>query len=185
MSGLFYLCWIPLPLAFAAHLFFRDKDQFLHFSLTFVLVNLIGFIIYYLYPAAPPWYYQANGANFLPRTLGNTAGLHKFDDYFKVDVFSSLYSKSSNVFGAMPSLHCSYPMIVVYYGIKKKLGWINLLFLLVTVGIWFAAVYSSHHYVLDVVAGIACAITGIFIFQQIILRSRGVRKFLTLYKKCI
>ena len=30
-----------------AYLFFKDKEQFLHFSLTFVLVNMIGFIIYY------------------------------------------------------------------------------------------------------------------------------------------
>jgi hypothetical protein len=28
-------------------------------------------------------------------------------------------------------------------------------------GIWFAAVYSSHHYVLDVLAGIACGLAGL------------------------
>jgi membrane-associated phospholipid phosphatase len=32
------------------------------------------------------------------------------------------------------------------------------------VGIWFAAVYNSHHYVLDIVAGITCGITGIILF---------------------
>src|SRR6185503_3945190 len=36
ISGIFYLCWIPVPLAFAAYLFFKDKQLFLHFSLTFV-----------------------------------------------------------------------------------------------------------------------------------------------------
>src|ERR1700744_3576479 len=69
MAGIFYLCWIPVPLAFAAYLFFTNRRrQFLLFSLTFVLVNFIGFIIYYLYPAAPPWYVQYNGFIFHPGT---------------------------------------------------------------------------------------------------------------------
>jgi len=182
ISGIFYLCWIPVPLTFAAYLFFKDKGLFLHFSLTFVLVNMIGFIIYYACPAAPPWYYQMNGANFLPGTLGNTAGLHKFDDYFNIMVFHSLYEKSSNVFAAMPSLHSSYPLIVLYFGIKKKLGWMNLVFVIVAIGIWSAAVYSSHHYILDVLAGIACAVAGIFIFEKILLRSNVFSKFLNFYK---
>jgi hypothetical protein len=182
LTGIFYLCWIPVPLAFAAYLFFKNKDLFLHFSLTFVLVNMLGFIVYYIYPAAPPWYYQLNGANFIKGTLGNTAGLHKFDEYFNIEIFHSLYAKSSNVFAAMPSLHSSYPLIVLYFGIKQKMGWMNLVFGLIAVGIWFAAVYTSHHYIVDVVAGITCAIAGIFVFEKVLLRNASFFKFLNFYK---
>ena len=185
LTGIFYLCWIPVPLALAAYFFFKDKTMFLHFSLTFVLVNMIGFIVYYIYPAAPPWYYHLNGDHFFAHTPGNTAGLHKFDDFFHAGIFRSLYAKSSNVFGAMPSLHCSYPVIVLYYGIKKKFGWVNFFFLLVMLGIWFSAVYSSHHYVLDLLAGIICAIAGIFFFEKILLRSARVNRFLNLYRAAI
>ena len=182
LAGIFYLCWIPVPLAFATYLFFKDKELFLHFSFTFVLVNMLGFIIYYAYPAAPPWYYQLNGTHFFPGTLGNTAGLYKFDAYFNIRVFGNLYEKSSNVFAAMPSLHSSYPLIVLYFGLKNKLGWINLVFALVAIGIWSAAIYTSHHYVLDVLAGITCAVTGILIFEKIFLSSKGINKFLQYYK---
>jgi membrane-associated phospholipid phosphatase len=65
----------------------------------------------------------------------------------------------------MPSLHASYPLIVLFYGIKNKLGKINLVFAVVMAGIWFAAVYNSHHYVLDVLAGILCGSIGIGLFQ--------------------
>ncbi len=106
MTGIFYLCWIPVPLAFAAYLFFKDKKLFLQFALTFVFVNFIGFIIYYAYPAAPPWYMQLNGNNFIANTKANTAGLSRFDSFFNVAVFTNLYTKGSNVFAAMPSLHC-------------------------------------------------------------------------------
>ncbi len=165
LCGIFYLCWIPVPLAFASILFFKNRKLFFQFSLTFFLVNMIGFIGYYLYPAAPPWYVAKNGFQFLPATPGNTAGLGRFDEFFNVPVFKSIYAKSSNVFAAMPSLHASYLMIVLFYGIKGKMKAWNILFAVIMLGIWFAAVYSSHHYILDVMAGILCAILGIVLFQ--------------------
>jgi membrane-associated phospholipid phosphatase len=38
------------------------------------------------------------------------------------------------------------------------------------VGIWFAAVYSGHHYVLDVLAGIGCGLAGIGLFNLLYSR---------------
>ncbi|AKD56824.1 phosphatase PAP2 family protein [Spirosoma radiotolerans] len=167
LTGLFYLTWVPIPLSFATYLFFKDRPAFFPFALTFVLVNLLGFVLYYVYPAAPPWYIQAHGFAFEPHTPGNTGGLAAFDQYVGVPVFASIYAKSSNVFAAMPSLHSSYPVIVLYHGIKKRMGSINWFFGLIMVGIWFSAVYTSHHYVLDVLAGITCALTGIALFRQL------------------
>ncbi len=181
LSGLFYLCWIPVPLAFATWLFFKDKVIFLQFALSFVLVNMLGFIIYYIYPAAPPWYIQKFGVGFIANTKGNTAGLQRFDDYLGLGIFEGLYAKSSNVFAAMPSLHSSYPLIVLYYGIKKRVGWVNLVFVLIMVGIWFAAIYTSHHYLLDVFAGIICAIISLLIFQKWLLKTTWVKTFILFY----
>jgi inositol phosphorylceramide synthase catalytic subunit len=186
LTGLFYLCWIPVPLAFAAYLFFKDKPLFLQFSLTFVLVNFIGFIIYYTYPAAPPWYIQLHGDTFIAGTPGNTAGLARFDHYFGVNIFKNLYEKSSNVFAAMPSLHSSYPLIVVYYGFKKGVGVVaKMIFVAVMLGIWFAAVYTSHHYVLDVLAGISCAIAGILLFQKVLIKNSTFTQLLDKYRTLI
>ena len=181
LSGFFYLCWIPVPLAFAAWLFFNDKAIFLQFAFSFVLVNMLGFIIYYVYPAAPPWYIEKYGVDFIKDTKGNTAGLQRFDDYVGIGIFDSLYAKSSNVFAAMPSLHSSYPVVVLYYGIKKRVGWINIIFVLIMLGIWFAAIYTGHHYLLDVLAGIACAIITLYLFQKWLLKSELVKRFFQFY----
>jgi hypothetical protein len=177
ISGIFYLCWVPVPIIFAGYLFFTNREQFMYFSLTFLFVNIIGFIIYYIYPAAPPWYIQRYGFQFAAHTPGNTAGLQQFDDFFHAGIFHALYAKSSNVFAAMPSLHSAYPLITLYYGIKNRLGAINILFAIIMLGIWFAAIYTSHHYVLDVLAGVACAITGIFIFQKWIVTNKKFKAF--------
>jgi len=166
LTGFFYLMWVPVPLAFAAFLFFsNERRNFLNFLLTFVWVNLLGFVVYYLYPAAPPWYVQQHGFEFIAGTPGNTAGLIRFDNFFGIELFKSIYSKGSNVFAAMPSLHSAYPLIVVYYGTKGKFRKANVFFITVMIGIWFAAVYTSHHYLADVLSGITTAIVGIISFN--------------------
>jgi membrane-associated phospholipid phosphatase len=133
-------------------------------------VYLIGFVIYYIYPAAPPWYVQQHGFELQPHTPGNTAGLIKFDEFFNVSIFRGLYAKGSNVFAAMPSLHSAYPLIVLYFAWKNNTGPFKIVSVIVTVGIWFAAVYTGHHYILDVLAGILCAIAGILLYERVLCR---------------
>jgi len=45
------------------------------------------------------------------------------------------------------------PVIVLYYGLKKKVGLINSFFFLFMIEIWFSAIYAGHQYVQDVMAG--------------------------------
>ena len=172
MAGSFYLTWIPVPLMFATYLFYKNRQQFIYFSMTFFLVNMLGFIIYYVCPAAPPWYVQEHGFVFNEHTACGIAGLGRFDQFFHVEIFKGLYSKSSNVFAAMPSLHSAYPTIVFYYSLKNKMGYMRILFAIIMLGVWFAAVYTSHHYVLDVLAGITCAATGILLFNWLANKTR-------------
>src|SRR5690606_28385885 len=106
---------------------------------------------------------------------GNTAGLSRFDEYFNIELFAGIYAKSSNVFAAMPSMHSAFMLIVLYYGIKSGFKYYNLLFGAIMAGIWFTAVYSGHHYVLDVLAGILTAIISITGFQLIAQKTRWGR----------
>ncbi len=185
IGGLFYLCWIPVPLGFAAFMFFKNRREFLGFVITFFVVNLLGFVIYYSYPAAPPWYVYEHGFIFNPSIKAGIGGLARFDHYFNVTIFKSIYTKGSNVFAAMPSLHSSYPVIVVYYGLKNKLGFANILLITVMVGIWFTAVYTSHHYILDVLAGIICAVAGISLYNVLSSKIPLFKSWLDKYVKVI
>ncbi|HEV7333741.1 MAG TPA: phosphatase PAP2 family protein [Flavisolibacter sp.] len=177
VTGIFYLCWVPVPLAFAGVLFFKNRVAFFQFSLTFFIVNILGFIGYYLYPAAPPWYVAQYGFDFMPSTPGNTAGLSRFDQLFGISVFEGIYAKSSNVFAAMPSMHAAFMMIVLFFGLKLRMKAWNVVFAIIMTGIWFSAVYSSHHYILDVLAGIGCAIAAIAGLQWWVKQKSG-RKFI-------
>ena len=177
ITGIFYLCWVPVPLAFAMVMFFKNRVAFFQFSLTFFLVNVLGFIGYYIYPAAPPWYVAQYGFDFIPSTPGNTAGLSRFDQFFGSGIFEGIYAKSSNVFAAMPSMHAAFMMIVLFFGLKHRMKAWNLLFATIMIGIWFSAVYSSHHYILDVLAGIASAVIAIAGLQWWVKQKSG-KKFM-------
>lgn len=181
IGGLFYLCWIPVPLGFATFLFFKNRKEFLGFAITFFVVNLVGFVGYYTFPAAPPWYIQQHGFVFDPATKANIGGLAKFDHFFNIHIFKDIYTKGSNVFAAMPSLHSAYPIIVLYYGLRNKLGSVNIILATVMAGIWFTAVYTSHHYVLDVLAGITTAFIGISIFNLLFTKVKPLKDFLNRY----
>lgn len=164
-AGIFYLTWVPLPILYGMYLFFKDRPMLLKFSFAFLLTNIFGFIIYYLYPAAPPWYLIEHGQveNFdIP---GNAANLMRFDALVGSPIFANMYNKNANVFAAIPSLHAAYPIILFYFGLKKKYYWLSIVFFLDIVGIWFAAVYSLHHYIIDLILGGICSIFAIFAFE--------------------
>ncbi|MFD2871482.1 phosphatase PAP2 family protein [Mucilaginibacter ximonensis] len=185
IGGLFYLCWIPVPLSFAAYLFFKNRREFLCFAMTFFVVNLLGFVVYYTFPAAPPWYIQEHGFNFIANTPGNTGGLVRFDHFFNVHIFQSIYQKGSNVFAAMPSLHSAYPIIVVYYAFRNHVGVMKMVLITVMIGIWLTAIYTSHHFVLDVLAGMITAIIGINLFNLLFTRVSFLTNFLDSYEAFI
>ena len=168
----FYLTWVPVPMLFVVYLFFKDKEIMAQFAFVFLLVNLVGLIIYYIYPAAPPWYVSEHGFEFQANTPGNPAGLIKFDEYFKVNVFEGMYAKNGNVFAAIPSLHSAFPVLLVYFGIKKRLLVGSIFFFIILAGIWFAAIYTDHHYIIDVLAGGATALFSIFLFEKILLKTK-------------
>ncbi len=176
LSGFFYLNWMPVPIGFGIYLYLTNKKLFLEYSLAFLLVNIIGFVIYYLYPAAPPWYIQKYGFELRVGVPGNRAGLWRFDELVGVPVFKSIYNKNANVLAAMPSLHAAYPVIVFYYAYKKGVKRLAMFFFLIFLfGIWFSAVYSSHHYVIDVLAGIFVAIFTLIVFKKIILKKSFIK----------
>jgi len=184
ISGLFYLCWIPVPLMYAVWLYFNDKKLLLEFSFSFFLVNVFGIMVYYLYPAAAPWYVELHGFEKNFDIPGNEAALSNFDKFFGIELFHGMYAKNANVFAAVPSLHSAFPVITLYFGWKKRLKLASVVFLIITLGIWFAAVYSRHHYIIDVFLGFMCAASAIIAYE-LLMKTDIVKRFLKKYVNLI
>lgn len=166
-AGIFYLCWVPVPIAFAVYLYLTKQIQwFRRFSWAFLLVNIIGFIGYYIYPAAPPWYAMNYGFEPVLHTPGNVAGLGRFDEMMGIPVFHALYGKNANVFAAVPSLHAAYMFLTTIYAVLSHKRWYTIaLFTFICLGIWCTAVYTGHHYIIDVILGILTTIAGVLLME--------------------
>lgn len=187
LGGFFYLCWVPVPILFGLYLYFKgERETYLRFALVFLLVNFIGFAGYYIHPAAPPWYVALHGFGLNLSTPGEVAGLGAFDEMTGLGIFHGLYGRNANVFAAVPSLHSAYTFVAFIYSLKSKspLG-IKIFLAIVTLGIWFTAVYTSHHYIIDVSLGILCSILGYLLFEQLLMRLPAFSRFITRYARYV
>lgn len=182
-AGIFYLCWVPVPILFGLSLYFtKQRTVYLRFAIVFLFVNLIGFCGYYIHPAAPPWYVMKYGFEPILNTPGDVAGLGRFDEITGLGIFHFLYSRNSNVFAAVPSLHSAYMVIAFYYSFKAKYpNSIRAIFGIIMLGIWFTAIYSAHHYVIDAILGAGCAILGILLFEKLLLKWNRFANFINKY----
>ena len=97
-------------------------------------------------------------------------------------IFDALYARNANVFAAMPSLHSAYTFVAFIYAFRcrSSVAW-KVVLGAVTVGIWFTAVYTSHHYILDVLAGIATALVGTLLFEYVLMKTGGFARFVSRY----
>lgn len=158
ITGVTYLLFLVVTFGLAVPLYLRSRPKMLELSLGFLLVNAIGWSLWLVYPAAPPWYIDVYGKG--PAVLSaasNAAGLLRLDALLGIPLTETIYSKSTNVFGAMPSLHVAYATLVacVAYPLRGAYRAGTLAF---ACSMAFSAVYLRHHYVLDVIAGVALAV---------------------------
>ena len=187
LAGIFYLCWVPVPIAFGLFLFIKgERRDYLRFALAFLFVNWLGFIGYYIHPTAPPWYVLEHG--FIPdfSTPGNVAGLIRFDEMIGMPVFQSIYVNNSNIFAAIPSLHAAYMLIATIYTVISHRSWFcTIVFAVITMGIWWTAVYSCHHYIIDVMLGIATGCIGVALFEKLLMKWSPFARFFNTYDRYI
>ena len=186
ISGLFYITWAPFPILFGLITFFSGQRKLtFDFWTCFLVANIFGFIIYILLPAAPPWYYFKYGAEIILDAGGEPAGLSRFDDMIGFGLYAGMYSQGTNTFGALPSMHAAFPLILSYYSLKYKNKILSTIFIISLLCIWFGAIYSNHHYLIDVIMGIGCAIIGIFLVETTVNSSfapnwyKNTKKFIS------
>src|SRR5262249_8358946 len=161
-----YLTYIFEAVALFLYLFVTDKERCWRFGWVFFAVNIAGMLTTTLLPVAPPWYVTEHGLGpALRGGAGHPAAALRFPALTGAHVFPMLYARESDVFGAIPSLHAAYPLMVALALDRKDrriarerllahLAWAYCALMA------FAAVYLQHHYVIDVAIGLAYAGVG-------------------------
>jgi membrane-associated phospholipid phosphatase len=157
-SGFAYLTFVAEYLGLAMLLFLRDQvPRAATFARCFLVVNMMGFVTYFIYPAAPPWYVSEHGFGPALRNVQpSAAAAHRFDLLLGTRWFDEVYGHGVDVFGAIPSLHSAYPIIAAVLAFRmRELRWARWPAAAFAALMWFSAVYLQHHYVIDVVMGVS------------------------------
>jgi hypothetical protein len=147
------------------------------FARSFGYLNLTGVCIQMLFPCSPPWYENLYGlapANYAIK--GEPAGLARIDMLFGIDLYTSNFRASPVVFGAFPSLHAGNAVIEALF-MSYCFPKLRPLFIAYTMWLWWATMYLSHHYAVDLVGGSIIAAVIFYIAKSNWLPRRQEGKF--------
>ncbi|KAI8914055.1 hypothetical protein DFJ77DRAFT_440934 [Powellomyces hirtus] len=123
------------------------------FAQAFGAQNCLGVITQVVFPTAAPWYNDLYG--FAPATYsmpGNPGGLARVDKLFGTHMYGNAFNNSPLVFGAMPSLHSGFAVLIMLFAMhfSRRLGSALMLYMCWQ---WWATMYLRHHYMSDLLVG--------------------------------
>ena len=127
-------------------------------------MNLISVVIQIILPCSAPWYeliYGLTPANYSMK--GSPGGLACIDALFYNQAYTVGFTNSPLVFGAFPSLHAG--------NVTLEALFLSHFFPCTTRFIWayagilyWATMYLTHHYLIDVVSGACLATASFYLF---------------------
>jgi hypothetical protein len=153
-------------LVYASYLFFMDRPRMRYFLWAFAIANLIAFACWVVFPAAPPWYVHEHGCVADLATKPSPAGLLRVDQLMGIPYFQGFYGRASQVFGAVPSMHCACPMLGLLTAFRVTRWRTRCLHIAYVLTMFFASVYLDHHWIIDGVLGWIVAIVAVLIAHR-------------------
>jgi hypothetical protein len=131
-----------VTLGLLGFLWWRRADVYRPLRSTLVLVNLLGFLVFWLYPVAPPR--MLAGFTDVVAKTGAIGSWH-----------TGSLASHANELAAMPSLHIAWAAwcTLVVWKISER-RWVRALAVAYPLLTTFAVLATGNHYVLDVVAGL-------------------------------
>lgn len=96
---------------------------------------------------------------------GSPGGLQRIDTLFGLNLYTSSFSASPVVFGAFPSLHAGWATLHALY-LHHLFPRARVLLCAYVMWVWWATMYLTHHYFVDLIGGSCLAVTVFYIAQR-------------------
>ena len=163
LSAFVYISHFVTPMIVGFIFWLTDRKIFREYAIAFLILSYAGLITFIFFPAMPPW--MASDLGYLPK-ISQTLG--PIMSHFPVTSinFPTIYALvGSDPVAAIPSLHAAFPLLILFFLIKKFKYW-GLLFIPYVIGVWFAVIYLGEHYFTDVAIGAVYATSIFVIFEK-------------------
>jgi membrane-associated phospholipid phosphatase len=158
---------------YSVYLYIKDKDRLRWFLWAFAFAHVIAFSMWLATPAAPPWYIRAYGCMIDTNIPPSAAALLRVDDLLGMRYFETFYARGPTAFGALPSMHCAFPMIGLLTAWRAA-TWRTWPIHIAYAGLMIAAsVYLDHHWLVDGLLGWLVALVSV-LAARTVLRTRRI-----------
>jgi hypothetical protein len=172
-----YMSHFFVTVIIALVLWFRSRPRYLRLMAWFTGMTTLGYVVYALYPAVPPWLASQRGdlapTHRIVRELWDHLGRHD------IAVMFSGTNVYANDIAAIPSLHAAYPLMIAVFFWKSASRAARGTMALYAAIMAIVLVYSAEHYVVDILLGWLLVIVTAWMMQRLWPRatesSRGVR----------
>lgn len=126
-------------------LWWKRADIYRPLRSTLVAINLIGLVVFWRYPVAPPRLLVANGFTDVVATSHTVGSWH-----------TGSLATDANQFAAMPSLHIAWAAwcTLALWQLSRR-TWVRVLAVLYPCMTAFAVLATGNHYLLDLLGGLA------------------------------
>ena len=135
-------------------LWWRRADIYRPLRNSLVLVNLLGFIVFWRFPVAPP--------RMLPGFTDVVASTHAIGSWH-----SGALASHANELAAMPSLHIAWAAwcVLAVWQVTRR-AWVRALAVAHACATGFAVLATGNHFLLDVFAGLAALAVAVLLAQR-------------------
>ena len=175
-----YLLHFVLPFALAIVVWKTRESEYWRFITAFIGISFAAFVVFLLFPAAPPW---------MASDLGLIEPISRISSsvWFSLGIndFPSLYNQvAPNPVAAVPSLHAAYATLFALFVIKfYKSRW-SYISLIYPALIYVGTVYQGEHYAIDEILGGILAVAGFYTSPHIVrLLNSGFNKTRQIIRK--
>jgi PAP2 superfamily len=128
-------------------LWYRRADLYRPLRNTLVAINVLGLLVFWLYPTAPPRLLAGSGFDDVVAATGALGGWH-----------TGTLAPVANQFAALPSLHMAWAVwcALVLWSLSRHI-YVRVAAVLYPCMTCLAVLATGNHYLLDVFAGVATA----------------------------
>ncbi|HEV8482111.1 MAG TPA: phosphatase PAP2 family protein [Blastocatellia bacterium] len=127
----------------------EDRRRFVRHLSAFTVLHAVALLLYVSLPVAPPWWVSLHG---MAQPTADLVARTNMADAMDGVIVQRMIKNAAQWFGAVPSLHAAYPMLLFALSIARRSR-----IAVVTLGVYSAAmcittVILNQHYIIDLVA---------------------------------
>jgi membrane-associated phospholipid phosphatase len=156
-----YAAHFLLPLGIAFALWLKRRRSYYHYVIALMLMSFAAFFTAVVLPVAPPRFAYQYGEALpvvdLAALVANQTGIGMLSWAY--------HNLIGNPVAAFPSLHAAYPILGFFF-LRDHWPRASGLMLVYAAAVWFSIVYLGHHYVLDVIGGLAYAVAAYLVVRS-------------------